>query len=65
VMATWTRIKADHFFHASCYVQVARMLAPKLVRPPRVIQGAAKTQMPSGTNYRAPNTTPRIGRLTE
>jgi len=55
VVSAWVRIRADHFMHASAYAEVARQLAPKIVRPGRVFGATAKTQMPSGTNYVPPN----------
>lgn len=54
VVASWVRLKADHYFHASCYAEIAEQLTPKVIRPGRVIQGRAKATMPSGTNYRPP-----------
>jgi hypothetical protein len=57
VVASWVRLRADHFLHASAYEMVARQLTPKVARPGRVLQATAKTQMPSGTNYVPPNGT--------
>lgn len=54
VVSNWTRLRPDHFFHSSIYASIAAELTPKIIRPGRVIQGSAKTQMPSGTNYQAP-----------
>jgi hypothetical protein len=54
VMASWVRLRADHYLHASAYELVARSLIPKLMRPSRIIQGTAKTVMPTGTQYRPP-----------
>lgn len=53
VMASWVRLRADHYLHASVYCYLADQLFPRLTRPGRVMQAAAKAVMPSGTNYRA------------
>jgi hypothetical protein len=58
VVASWIRLRADHFYHASIYAEIAAELTPKLIRPGHVIQASAKTQMPSGTNY-MPQQNPR------
>lgn len=52
VVASWTRLRADHYFHASVYELVARQLTPKFLRTGRIASSSAKTQMASGTNYR-------------
>lgn len=52
VMASWVRLRADHYLHTCAYEIVARSLIPRIMRPSRVMQGTAKTVMPSGTQYR-------------
>lgn len=51
VVASWVRLRADHYLHARGYAHIASQLTPKTTRPRKVVQSTAKTKMPGTTGY--------------